>query len=190
MGGVNLAHTGFFLLSTHKSLQVTPWTRVRDLIKGILLYGSVNWSRASDGLKPPKLSPHERKVAMPAKNLDVIKPRENPQAALIKATPKTSQPIKPFDVTAGAIVSDPLVPSDGLPVLPKRFHAAPPSEHELTTKPLEEEASVAGPDETIVVRRRRRHHRHGQLTRRAPRSIFQFGDTPKPGLIARLFGSK
>ena len=184
---MNFAHTGFFPLATHKTLQVTFWTRLRDLVKGILLYGTVNWRRASDGLKPPKLTPHQRRIAMPSKNLDVIKPRENPQAALVKATPKKAPP-KAWDVTAGAIVSDPLLPPDEPPVPARRFHAAPPSGHE-TAEPSEEEA-VPTADEQIIIRRRRRHHRHGLLSRRAPRSPAGFGHIGKPGLLGRLFGSK
>ena len=186
---MNFAHTGFFVLASHKSLQVTFWTRLRDLIKGMLLYGTVNWQRASDGLKPPKLTPHQRKIAMPSKNLDVIKPRENPQAALVKAMPKKSPPLKAWDVTAGAIVSDPLLPADEPPVSPKRFHAAPLSGYEAV-EPLEEEAAQPDLDEQVIIRRRRRHHRHGLLARRAPRSPSGFGDTGKPGLFGRLFGSK
>ena len=174
-------------MATHKTLQVTFWTRLRDLFKGMLLYGTVNWRRASDGLKPPRLTPQQRRVAMPSKNLDVIKPRENPQAALVKTTPKKAPP-RAWDVTAGAIVSDPLLPPDEPPVSPKRFHAAPPSGYEAVELP-EAEAAVPDPDEQVVIRRRR-HHRHGRLARRAPRSPFGFGDTGKPGLFGRLFGSK
>ena len=185
---MNLAHTGFFVLATNKTLQVTFWTRLWDLIKGMLLYGTVNWRRASDGLKPPKLTPHQRKIAMPSKNLDVIKPRENPQAALVKTTPKKAPP-KAWDVTVGAIVSDPLLPPDEPPVLPKRFYAAPPSGYEAV-EPPQEETVIPVPDEQVIIRRRRRHHRHGTSTRLAPRSPSGFGDTGKPGLFGRLFGSK
>ena len=185
---MNFSHTGFFLLATNKTLQVTFWTRLRDLIKGMLLYGTVNWRRASDGLKPPKLTPQQRRVAMPSKNLDVIKPRENPQAALVKTMPKKAPP-KTWDVTAGAIVSDPLLPPDEPPVSSRRFHVALPSGYE-TVEPLAEEAALPDPDEQVIIRRRRRHHRHGLSTRRAPRSPSEFGDTGKPGLFGRLFGSK
>ena len=186
---MNFAQTGFFVLATNKTLQVTFWTRFWDLIKGMLLYGTVNWQRASDGLKPPRLTPLERKIAMPSKNLDVIKPRENPQAALVKTIPKPLSPPKAWDVTAGAIVSDPLLPPDEPPASPKRFHSAPPS-GDGAVEPLEEEAALSAPDEQIIIRRRRRRHHHGRLARRAPRSPFEFGDTGKPGLFGRFFGSK
>ena len=186
---MNFAHTGFFVLATHKTLQDTFWTRFRDLIKGMLLYGTVNWRRASDGLKPPKLTPLERRIAMPSKNLDVIKPRENPQAALVKTLPKKLPFPKAWDITAGAIVSDPLLPTDEPPVAPKRFHAPPPTVHELA-ETLEEETAAPETDEQIVIRRRRRHHRHGLMARRTPRTPSQFGETGKPGLLARWFGSK
>ena len=186
---MNFAHTGFFVLATHKTLQDTFWTRFQDLIKGMLLYGTVNWRRASDGLKPPKLTALERKIAMPSKNLDVIKPRENPQAALVKTLPKKVTYPKVWDVTAGAIVSDPLLPQDEPSVSAKRFHAAPPSGHEMS-EPSAEEATPSEADETVIVRRRRRHHRHGLPARRTPRSLSPFVETRKPGLLARWFGSK
>ena len=186
---MNFAHTGFFVLAPHHTLQDTFWTRFRDLIKGLLLYGTINWRRASDGLKPPKLTPLERKIAMPSKNLDVIKPRENPQAALVKTLPKKVSYPKVWDVTAGAIVSDPLLSPDQPPVSSKRFHAAPPSGHEMVESLIEEQVAPEA-DETVVVRRRRRHHRHGLMSRRTPRSPFQFGEARKPGLLARWFGSK
>ena len=185
---MNFAHTGFFVVATHKTLQETFWTRLWDLIKGMLLYGTINWRRASDGLKPPKLTPLQRKIAMPAKNLDVIKPRENPQAALVKMLPKKVAYPKIWDITAGAIVSDPLLPEGEPTVPPKQFHLAPSGPE--TTESLVEEPAVPEAEETIVVRRRRRHHRHGLTGRRAPRSLAQFGEAGKPGLLARWFGSK
>ncbi len=170
-------------MATNKTLHVTYWTRLRDLIKGIVLYGSVNWRRASDELKPPKLTPHERKIAMPAKNLDVIRPRENPQAALVKSMPKKVAP-KIWDVTAGAIVSDPIeqyaATQRSLPVPPP----VPPALR------ISDETSELEEDAAVVVRRRRRQHRHGLLTRRAPRSSLRLNEIGRPGLFARLFGSK
>ena len=186
---MNFAHTGFFVLATHHTLQDTFWTRLRNLIKGMLLYGTINWRRASDGMKPPKLTPSQRRTAMPSKNLDVIKPRENPQAALVKTLPKKVAYPRVWDVTAGAIVSEPLMSPDDSSVSSKRFHAAPSSGHEMAESLVEEQV-VPEADETVVVRRRRRHHRHSLMSRRTPRSPFQFGETGKPGLLARWFGSK
>ena len=173
-------------MATHKSLQVTTWTRLRDLIKGLLLYGSFNWHRASDGLKPPRLSPLERKTAMPAKIPEVIKPRENPQAALSKAAPKKAAPIK--DITAGAIVSDPLLPSDPPAAFSRAFSVDSPSGYEAAPSPVVEAAADA--EETVIVRRRRRHRRHGLSARLAPRTLGPFSEARKPGLLARLFRAK
>ena len=173
-------------MATHKTLQVTTWTRLRDLIKGLLLYGSFNWHRASDGLKPPKLSPQERKTAMPAKIPEVIKPRENPQAALFKATPKKVAPLR--DITAGAIVSDPLLPSEPPTTFSKNFQADTPPGYEAA--PSRTEEAVPGTEETVIVRRRRRHRRHGLSARLAPRTLGPLSEARKPGLLARLFGSK
>ncbi len=183
---MSFAQTGFFVLATHKSLKVTFWTRTRDFLKDILLYGSVNWRRASDELQPPRLSPTERKMAMPTKNLEVIKPRHNPQAALIKTLPKKPLTAKLPDVTAGAIVSDPLLESDGPTSLPKQ--PLLPKRAVAEIEPAADEAGVEG-DGQIIVRRRRRHHRGSLLAKRAPRSVVQYNDS-KPGLLARLFGTK
>ena len=173
-------------MATHKNLQVTTWTRLRDLVKGLLLYGSFNWHRASDGLKPPRLSPHERKTAMPAKIPEVIKPRENPQAALFKSAPKKVAPTK--DITAGAIVSDPLLPPDPPATLSRNSQVDTPSGYE-TALPRAEE-TVPDSEETVIVRRRRRHRRNGLSARLAPRTLGQFSEARKPGLLARLFGSR
>ena len=172
-------------MATHKTLQVTTWTRFRELIKGLLLYGSYNWNRASDGLKPPKLSPQERKTAMPAKVPEVIKPRENPQAALFKSAPKKVASIK--GITAGAIVSDPLLPPDP-PTTAKTSYVDAPSGYEATPPQAVEPAP--GAEETVIVRRRRRHRRHGLSARLAPRTLGLFSEARKPGLLARLFGAK
>jgi hypothetical protein len=62
----------------------TLWKRVKLLVRGLLLYNTVYWQRASDGLKPPKLTHAERKLYEPPRNLEVIKPRLNPKARLLR----------------------------------------------------------------------------------------------------------
>ncbi len=152
---------------------------MRDLFKGMVLYGSVNWRRASDGLQPPRLSPVKRKIAMPTPESNVIKPRHNPQAALIKTVPKKQAPSR--DVTAGAIVSDPLFDAQELASVLRRM-PVPPSVVE------EAEQTAQSAAETIIVRRRRRHSRHGVQAKRAPRSVVQYSDATRPGFFARFFG--
>ncbi len=51
-------------------------------MSGLLLYNTIYWRRASDGLNPPRLTPEERKNYAPPKDFDVIKPREKPRARL------------------------------------------------------------------------------------------------------------
>lgn len=62
--------------------KVTRWTRFKDFLRGILLYNTVYWTRASDGLKPPKATREERRQNRPVRDLNIIKPREKPRAKL------------------------------------------------------------------------------------------------------------
>ena len=52
------------------------------MIRGLLFYNTVYWRRASDGLRPPRLTPAERKALAPAPIPEVIRPRANPRAHL------------------------------------------------------------------------------------------------------------
>ncbi len=71
----------------------TLWKRVKLLVRGMLLYNTIYWRRASDGLKPPKLTPAERKRYAPPLNLEVVKPRLNPKARLERRFDMTMRPI-------------------------------------------------------------------------------------------------
>jgi hypothetical protein len=51
-------------------------------MRGLLFYNTIYWRRASDGLKPPRLTSEQRRSLAPPKNLDVIKPRVKPRARL------------------------------------------------------------------------------------------------------------
>lgn len=62
--------------------KVTRWTRFKDFLRGMLLYNTVYWTRASDGLKPPKATREERRQKRPVRDLTIIKPREKPRAKL------------------------------------------------------------------------------------------------------------
>jgi hypothetical protein len=55
---------------------------LKELVRGMLFYNTIYWRRASDGLNPPKLTPEERKMHAPPKDLEVIKPRETPRARI------------------------------------------------------------------------------------------------------------
>jgi hypothetical protein len=84
----------------------TLWKRVKLLVRGILLYNTIYWRRASDGLKPPKLTSAERKLYAPPKNLEVIKPRLNPKARLLRRqmariTPTYVPPANGGEMAAG-----------------------------------------------------------------------------------------
>ena len=62
--------------------KVTRWTRFKAFLRGLLLYNTVYWTRASDGLKPPKATREERRQNRPVRDLTIIKPREKPRAKL------------------------------------------------------------------------------------------------------------
>lgn len=62
--------------------KVTRWTRFIAFLRGILLYNTVYWTRASDGLKPPKATREERRQSRPVRDLNIIRPREKPRAKL------------------------------------------------------------------------------------------------------------
>ena len=64
------------------------WKRLRLLARGLLFYNTVYWRRASDGLRPPTLSPTERKLYEPPLDLDMVRPRQNPRARLELARAK------------------------------------------------------------------------------------------------------
>ena len=64
----------------HKPLELPFRVRVWHFIRGLLFYNTVYWRRASDGLNPPKLSPRERLLHQPSRNLEIIRPRENPRS--------------------------------------------------------------------------------------------------------------
>ena len=65
-----------------KPLKETFWARVYRLFYGMVFYNTVYWQRASDGLKPPKLTREERLQSRPTPVVAVIKPRVNPRAKL------------------------------------------------------------------------------------------------------------
>ncbi len=62
--------------------KVTRWTRFKVFVRSLLLYNTIEWGRASDGLKPPKATREERRQKRPVRDLTIIKPREKPRAKL------------------------------------------------------------------------------------------------------------
>jgi len=74
-----------FHSSVLKPLEL-PWrVRLWHFIRGLLFYNTVYWKRASDGLRPTSLSREERRTHQPARNLEIIRPREHPRAKLSAA---------------------------------------------------------------------------------------------------------
>ena len=143
-----------------------PWrVRLWHFIRGLLFYNTVYWKRASDDLNPPSLSREERLNAQPARNLEIIRPREHPRAKIVAArgaqiSLPTAGTLPPSE--RAELVPEPVeAPADPLPV------AAPPVE-------------AAGPE--VVIRRRRYRRRHNKV------SPGQLGSDPTLHAKASYFG--
>ena len=78
--------------NVHRPLRIPFHLRLWNLIKGILLYNTVYWEKASDGLKMPSLTREEREQRRPKADYEIIKPRGKPRARLDvqQALPKSS----------------------------------------------------------------------------------------------------
>jgi hypothetical protein len=170
--------------TVHKSLVDTRWTRFKELVRGLLFYNTVYWRRASDGLKPPKLTPEERRSLAPPKNLDVIRPRVKPRARLDEVRRK--QMIDELSRLRSKMPdSMARKPPGGGETAPATPVAVAPASHPagaVTAAPAGRPATVhrtVRPHLNTPIRRRRR---------RSPRPAEN--EVPAPGLMARLFGKK
>ena len=63
----------------NRPLETTFWMRFSRFIKGVFLYNTIYWKRASDDLNIQHMSREERSSLRPRRNLDIIRPRENPR---------------------------------------------------------------------------------------------------------------
>ncbi len=63
----------------HRPLETTLWMRLTQFLKGVFLYNTIYWKRASDELNIQRMSREERANLRPKRNLDIIRPRENPR---------------------------------------------------------------------------------------------------------------
>ncbi len=63
-----------------KSLKETPWTRLRAFLRGLLLYNTVYWRRASDGVdrSASRVGKAERAKSRPQVNPELLRPRARP----------------------------------------------------------------------------------------------------------------
>ena len=64
----------------NRPLETTFWIRFKQLMKGVFLYNTIYWRRASDDLDIQRMSREERASLRPKRNLEIIRPRERPAA--------------------------------------------------------------------------------------------------------------
>ena len=63
----------------NRPLETTFWMRFSRFIKGVFLYNTIYWKRASDDLDIRHMSREERASLRPKRNLELIRPRGNPR---------------------------------------------------------------------------------------------------------------
>ncbi len=84
----------------HRPLETTFWIRFKQFIKGIFLYNTIYWRRASDDLDIRHMSREERAGLRPKRNLEIIRPRERPRAVVAESVlnlpPEYSERSDPF----------------------------------------------------------------------------------------------
>lgn len=90
------------------------WKRFAEWVKRLLLYGRLDWRKASDDAKPPRLTAAERAAYEPRFEIQAIKPR-NVSAADLQPEPAPAPPPAP---TPG------VAPTSGLPIDPALLAAA------------------------------------------------------------------
>lgn len=70
--------------------------RFSRFLKGVFFYNTIYWKRASDDLDIRHMSREERSSLRPKRNLEIIRPRENPRPTnpetLLSLPPEVSEP--------------------------------------------------------------------------------------------------
>jgi hypothetical protein len=150
-----------------KPLRDTFLGRVLLFVRGIIFYNTVDWKRASDGLKPPRLSRSEREMRRPLRDLSAIKPREKPRAK--SGTQGEADPV-------GGL------PQDAARKATAQISPRLPSISPLPLEPLPD----AEADGTAVRKKRRRV----RLQSRHDLGLFNGPSPNSQGLLARFFKKK
>ena len=148
----------------HRPLETTVWMRITQFVKGVFLYNTIYWKRASDDLNIRHMSREERATLRPKRNLDIIRPRENPRPVNV---PTLSLPPEVREPRPAA----PAVPI--APVAPEPVHAAEP-------------APPAGREDGMEIHRRkkRRRSRHSKVL---PKQYYDPAHEPSGGILGWLF---
>lgn len=163
------------------SLGESRWTRFRAFLRGLLLYNTVYWRRASDEVnrQASRLSPSERARNRPQVDPELLRPRANAARQ---------------DLLAGATLPPPPIPANGprlvLPavdeaLLGARVEPGDPVDPGVHLPGL---PPAAEPPEAHRRRVFRRRHPKNVPTGVNPAEIFSRAAAPRPSWLRRLFG--
>ncbi len=133
--------------------------RCKHLLKGIFLYNTIYWRRASDDLDIHHMDREERASLRPKRNLEIIRPRERPRP--------------PVDVNA--VLSLP-------PEYGERQEISPPISTAATVPPPVDLEAQEGYE--IHRRKKRRRGRHSKLL---PKRYYEPDSSPPTGILGWLF---
>lgn len=145
----------------NRPLETTFWMRFSRFLKGVFLYNTIYWKRASDDLNIRHMSREERATLRPKRDLDIIRPRENPRPT-----------------SAATALSQPPEVSD--PVRSELAAAPPPQAVESAPRAMAQE------DETVEIhrRRKRRRSRHSKVM---PKQFYDPDQEPSGKILGWLF---
>ena len=90
----------------HRPLETTLWMRLTQFLKGVFLYNTIYWRRASDDLDIQRMSREERANLRPKRDLEIIRPRENPRptnASVLSLPPEVSEPVRSVPSAVGPV---------------------------------------------------------------------------------------
>ena len=131
--------------------------RLTQFVKGVFLYNTIYWRRASDDLDIQRMSREERASLRPKRNLDIIRPRENPR-------PTTGGPT----LSLPAEVSEPTRPAAASALSPESSH------------------QPAAAEEGIEIHRRKKRRR-GRHSKVMPKQYYDPAHEDSGGIFSWLF---
>ena len=144
----------------NRPLETTFWMRFKQFLKGAFLYNTIYWRRASDDLNIHRMSREERASLRPARNLEIIRPRERARAHV----------------------------TEGVLSLPQEYtEQSDPAAGGQVSLPTRQRAAKVGVEITVVEihrRKKRRSSRHSKVT---PKRYYEFPEGGKGGLLGWLF---
>ncbi len=144
----------------NRPLETTFWMRFKQFVKGVFLYNTIYWRRASDDLDIKRMSREERANLRPIRNLDIIRPRENP-----RPIPTTVLTLPPDAAERSYLPAEPEVQEPARSAPSPRIVPA-----------------AAGEDSVEIHRRKkRRRSRHSQVM---PKKYYEAGGG---GILGWLF---